>query len=381
MLSSKLCLVLFWFFVVFLLVVGLVMVSSTAAWAEETINPYEPLIKQACFSVAGVAGALILSRIDYRIWRKYVWWILGFACLLLLLCYVPGIGKAINGARRWITIGMQFQPSECAKLGMSMGLAHWMATSRDQAHKFWRGTVIPGCIACVPIALIFFEKDMGTAAALAVAAGCVLFVAGTRIVYLVLAIVLGAGTLVYFVLESPNRMNRIEAWLDLEAYKLEAGLQQYRAQVGLSRGGLDGVGLGNSTEKHGTLPFAHTDFIYAPLGEEFGFRGTLTVLLAYFMLVYAGIAMAMQCRDAYGRYLAVGIVAVIFCPAMLNIAVVIAALPNTGLPLPFISYGGTNLIFTLAAVGMLSSVQRFGTGGLPNCEVTRKDERAVNIRL
>ena len=325
--SSKVCMILVWFFVICLLVVGLVMVSSTAAWAEETKHPYEPLFKQTAFACAGLVGALVLSRIDYRLWRKYIWWILGFASFLLVLCYVPGIGKEINGERRWITIGMQFQPSECAKLCMMMALAHWLALYRDRTTSFWWGFVMPGVIFGIPLALIFL------------------------------------------------------AWKDLDAHSQGAGLQQYRAAIALSRGGLEGVGLGNSAEKHGTLPFAHTDFIFAPLGEEFGFYGTMDVLLAYFLMTYAGIGVAMQCRDAYGRFLAVGIVAIIFCPAMLNIAVVTNAVPNSGLPLPFISFGGTNLVFTLAALGMLTSIQRFSTGAQPNCEITRKDERSIDVRL
>lgn len=182
--SSKVCMILVWFFVICLLVVGLVMVSSTAAWAEETKHPYEPLFKQTAFACAGLVGAMILSRIDYRIWRKYIWWILGGACFLLVLCYVPGIGKEINGERRWITIGMQFQPSECAKLCMMMALANWLALYRDRTTSFWWGFVMPGLIFGIPLALILFEKDMGTSVALALAAFCVMFVAGTRKIYL-----------------------------------------------------------------------------------------------------------------------------------------------------------------------------------------------------
>lgn len=379
--SSKVCMILVWFFVICLLVVGLVMVSSTAAWAEETKHPYEPLFKQTSFACAGLVGAMILSRIDYRIWRKYIWWILGGACFLLVLCYVPGIGKEINGERRWITIGMQFQPSECAKLCMMMALANWLALYRDRTTSFWWGFVMPGLIFGIPLALILFEKDMGTSVALALAAFCVMFVAGTRKIYLGGAFAL-AGTALYVLVQSnANRLERFLAWKDLDAHRLGAGLQQYRASIALSRGGLDGVGLGNSAEKHGTLPFAHTDFIFAPLGEEFGFYGTMFVLLCYFLMTYAGIGVAMQCRDTYGRFLAVGIVAIIFCPAILNIAVVTNAVPNSGLPLPFISFGGTNLVFTLAALGMLTSIQRFSTGAQPNCEITRKDERSIDVRL
>ena len=285
--SSKVCMILVWFFVICLLVVGLVMVSSTAAWAEETKHPYEPLFKQTAFACAGLVGAMILSRIDYRIWRKYIWWILGGACFLLVLCYVPGIGKEINGERRWITIGMQFQPSECAKLCMMMALANWLALYRDRTTSFWWGFVMPGLIFGIPLALILFEKDMGTSVALALAAFCVMFVAGTRKIYLGGAFAL-AGTALYVLVQSnANRLERFLAWKDLDAHRLGAGLQQYRASIALSRGGLDGVGLGNSAEKHGTLPFAHTDFIFAPLGEEFGFYGTMFVLLCYFLISYA----------------------------------------------------------------------------------------------
>lgn len=222
--SSKVCMILVWFFVICLLVVGLVMVSSTAAWAEETKHPYEPLFKQTAFACAGLVGAMVLSRIDYRIWRKYIWWILGGACFLLILCYVPGIGKEINGERRWITIGMQFQPSECAKLCMMMALANWLALYRDRTTSFWWGFVMPGLIFGIPLALILFEKDMGTSVALALAAFCVMFVAGTRKIYLGGAFAL-AGTALYVLVQSnANRLERFLAWKDLEAHRLGAGL-------------------------------------------------------------------------------------------------------------------------------------------------------------
>ena len=379
--SSKVCMIFIWVCVISLLAVGLIMVTSTAAWAGETVNPYEPLLKQAKFSLIGLVGAIVLARIDYRLFRKYVWWIFFFACFLLSLCYVPHIGQEINGERRWIDIGFQFQPSECAKLCMMMALAHWLATYRDQAKTLIKGFIMPMVIFGFPLALILFEKDMGTAAALAVAGFCVIYVAGARTIYVLLSVLVGFGFLCYIVNSNENRMERIAAWRDLEGHKLGAGLQQYRASIALSRGGMDGVGLGESTEKHGTLPFAHTDFIYAPLGEELGFAGTLGVLLCFFFIAYCGLSVALHSKDPYGRYLAIGIIAMIFCPAALNIAVVLNALPNSGLPLPFISYGGTNLVFTLAALGVLTSIQRFSTATQPNCEIKRKDERAKDLRL
>ncbi len=254
--SSKVCMILVWFFVIFLLVVGLVMVSSTAAWSEETVNPYEPLIKQSIFAGIGLLGAIVISRIDYRLWRKYIVWIYLFACFLLILCFVPGIGKEINGASRWITIGMQFQPSECAKLCMIMALAHYMALYRDKCKTLLRGAILPGFIAAIPLGLIFFEKDMGTAVALAAAGACLIFVAGTRLIYLLIAAVAAGGLLYFSVQGSSNRSERIKAWRNLEAYATDEGLQQYRASIALARGDTRGDG-------HGMRAAARTAFVWA----------------------------------------------------------------------------------------------------------------------
>ena len=358
--SSKVSIILVWFSVIVLLVVGLVMVASTGVWVEPEDDQYGMLYKQMLFSGFGLIGALLLARMNYEFFRKYIWLIIGFACLLLVLCYVPGIGREINGERRWINLGIQFQPSECAKICTMMLLAHWYALHRDVASKFIGGFIKPGILFGIPLLLIFFEKDMGTASALGVAGLCVMFAAGANVWYLLGTIVVGFGGLYYMVQTNANR---------------------FRAMLGMQRGGIEGIGLGNSVEKHGTLPFAHTDFIFAPLGEEFGLIGTMTVLLCFSLFAFAGMSVAMQTNDRYGRLLAVGIVALVFCPAMLNIAVVTAALPNSGLPLPFISFGGTNLIFTLGAIGMLTSIQRHSYTPPPAYEFSRRDDRSVDLRL
>lgn len=379
--SSKICIIFVWITVIILLVTGLVMVASTGVWVEPEEEQYNMLFRQSLFAVVGLVGALVLAKMDYRIFRQYIWWILVGCCILLALCYVPGIGREINGERRWINLGVQFQPSECAKLCMIMALSHWYAVHRDQAGTIWTGFIRAGVVFGIPLLLIFFEKDMGTAAALGVACMCVMYVAGVKLWLLLSSIGLGFGGLAVMVQSNANRMERIAAWMDLEKYRLGAGLQQYRAEIALARGGFDGEGLGNSAEKHGTLPFAHTDFIYGPLGEEFGLVGTLGILLCFSLLAFFGMSVAMQTKDYYGRLLAVGIVAVVFCPAMLNIAVVIGALPNSGLPLPFISFGGTNLVFTLAAIGMLTSIQRHSSLPAPQYEFKRRDERTVDLKL
>jgi cell division protein FtsW len=331
--------------------------------------------------VAGLVLALILSCVDYRKYSKWVWWIYGISCFLLALCYVPGIGRQINGESRWINVGLQFQPSECAKICVMMVLARYYALYNMQAKSLFRGFIIPGLIFALPIGLILFEKDMGTAAALAVAGVCVMFVSGCNLAYLGGIFCLGAVGLAMVVQNSANRMERIQAWMDLETYKLGAGLQQYRAQIALGRGGFEGVGLGNSAEKHGFLPFSHTDFIFAPLGEEFGFIGTFSVLLAFLLMLFGGIMMAVNTRDRFGRIWAIGILMMIFMPAMLNIAVVTAALPNSGLPLPFISFGGTNLVFTLGAIGILTSIQRYSDPLGSELDIDNKPSSKEIIRL
>jgi cell division protein FtsW len=199
---------------------------------------------------------------------------------------------------------------------------------------------------------------MGTAAALAVSGFCVMYVAGVRGWVLLLAVLLGAMVLYDQATGSANRMERIYAWLDPEAYSQGAGRQQWISILAFARGGLSGVGLGNGIEKYGNLPFAHTDFIFAEIGEEWGLVGTAGVLLLFTMMTLAGIVLALQTNDTFGRLLAVGLVCTIFWPAALNMMVVTSLLPNSGLPLPFISYGGTNLVFTIAAIGILTSIQR-----------------------
>lgn len=185
-----------------------------------------------------------------------------------------------------------------------------------------------------------------------------MYVAGARGWLILLSILVGALALYVMTTSSENRMTRIEAWFDPQAYSQGAGRQQWIAMLAFARGGISGVGLGNGIEKYGNLPFAHTDFIFAEVGEEWGFIGTVAVLTFYTFMTVAGIVLALQTQETFGRILATGLVCTIFWPAALNMMVVTSMLPNSGLPLPFISYGGTNLVFTIAAIGLLTSIQR-----------------------
>ncbi len=357
--TSRLSIICIWFCFTVLLVLGVVMVASTGLSAPP-VNGVEQdyLGKQCIFAALGLGLALLISRVDYHKLRPYVWWILGGCACLLVCCYLPVIGKTINGESRWINLGITFQPSELAKICLMLALADWYTTHREMAGRFWKGFVAPGLLFGIPLLLILFEKDMGTAAALAMSGFCMMYVAGTRTWVLLLAILVGALALYVMATGSANRMERIDAWMDPRAFSQGAGRQQWISILAFARGSLTGVGLGDGIEKYGNLPFAHTDFIFAEIGEEWGFVGTVSVLLLFTVMTLAGVVLALRTQDTFGRLLATGLVCTIFWPAALNMMVVTSILPNSGLPLPFISYGGTNLVFTIAAIGILTSIQR-----------------------
>jgi cell division protein FtsW len=221
---------------------------------------------------------------------------------------------------------------------------------------------------------------MGTAVSVGAAGFIMLFAAGTRIPLLGLTAAGGAGLLWHFVRNNENRWSRIMAFQDLEAHKLDYGLQQWRGLLAFANGGLNGVGFGNGAEKHGYLPFAHTDFIFPVIGEELGLWFTLATVLCYVLITVFGLLIALHASDTFGRLLAVGLTAMLAVPAILNIAVTTAMVPNTGLPLPFVSYGGTNLVFALAGVGLLVSIHRQAIFGA-RTDMPLEREQSYAVRL
>lgn len=344
-----------------LVALGLIMLTSTGAWVRG-FGEYHFLTRQSIMVVVGLVAAVIAARFPLEVVRKLAPWMLVVACFLLVLCFVPGISDPQYGSNRWIKVPFigQFQPSEAAKIVIMVALAAWFARWQTEVHTFWRGFVIPGIIAGIPISLIAAETDVGTALSLSVAVGAMLFCVGTRLLYALptaMAVISGAA---YFVYHDANRWGRIEAWLDLEnpIHQLDRGMQQWRALLALGNGGPWGVGLGNGVEKFGTLTFAHIDFIFPVVGEELGLPVTLGVILCYVLIAVGGCGIALQANNVFNRCVALGLTCVIVVPAMVNIGVTTALLPNDGLPLPFVSYGGTSLVFSLAAVGMLVGIHR-----------------------
>ena len=349
--------------VAILVALGLIMLASTSAWVYGVDDdPYLLVKRQGIFTGVGLLAALVAGCIDYRILRRIWMPLLIAGCVLLTLCYVPGVQVEVKGEARWIwapVIG-RFQPSEVAKLVVIIALAAWFAQHQAEARSFLRGFVLPGLLLGIPVALIFFEKDMGTAVALGGAGFLLMFTAGTRVSLLSLVAVVGILGLYKAVESDPYRRMKFEALLNLDDPEVQrkAGYQQYRAKLALASGGLMGAGLGNGAEKHGYLPEAHTDFIFPVAGEELGLLCALGIVFCFVLISTSGISIALHASDRFGKLLGLGLTAVIALPALMNIGVVTSVLPNTGLPLPFVSYGGTNLVFTLAAMGLLVSLHR-----------------------
>ena len=345
-----------------LVAIGLVMLASTVAWVKGQEEVYYYFWRQAWMMGLGVVAALVLARLDPKHLRR--WWpsMLTGACVLLICCYIPGLAEEIKGESRWIHLPLigQFQPSEIAKAITMIALAGWFARWQTETRTLFRGFVVPALLLGIPFALILFETDMGTAVGLGAAGFSVLFIAGTRLMFLLPTTGVGAVAFGFLVRSNENRWSRIEAWLNLDDpfHQVNRGYQQFRALLAFGNGGVEGQGLGNGFEKFGYLPEAHTDFIFPNIGEELGLWGTLGTVLCYVVIAVAGVGIAVTAGNVFNRCLAIGLTAVIVIPAMINIAVTTAVLPNTGLPLPFVSYGGTNLVFTLASVGLLCGIQR-----------------------
>ncbi len=345
-----------------LVVLGLIMLTSTGAWVKEDFSPYHFVSRQAMMVGFGLVAAVIAARFPLEILRKFAFWMLLGACVLLGLCFVPGIANPHWGSQRWIKMPLvgEFQPSEAAKIVIMLALAAWFARWQTEIHTFWRGFVIPGLIAGFPILLVAVETDVGSALSISAAVGAMMFCVGTRLRYALpptLLAMVGAG---WFIAHDVVRRARIDAWLDLEnpVHQMDKGMQQWRALLALGNGGPWGVGLGNGVEKFGTLTFAYTDFIFPVVGEELGLPCTMGVVLCFVLIAVAGCGIALQATNIFNRCLALGLTCVIVVPAIQNIAVTTAMLPNDGLPLPCVSYGGTSLVFSLAAIGMLVGIHR-----------------------
>ncbi len=340
-----------------LLALGMVMLYSSSM--AQVGARY--LLMQLVWGALGLVLCVVVAALDYRLLKPAALPILLFSIFLLALVLVPipDFCLRINGARRWFNLGFaRFQPSELAKLGIIIALACYMDGKGRRMREFGRGLIVPGVMVGTVLTLIFMEPDRGTTILLAAVCGTMLLLGGVRLVYVAPVVVSGAIFIIYSVLNDPVRSKRIAGWLNPEENKSGVGYQAYQAMLALGAGGWSGLGLGNGRQKLGFVPEHHTDFIFSIIGEELGVVATLLVILAYILILLCGLLIAARARDAFGMLLASGISFLIGLQAFINIGVVTSALPNKGLPLPFISYGGSNLLMMLICVGVLLSIAR-----------------------
>jgi cell division protein FtsW len=348
------------FCVAALLALGLVMLYSSSM----TQVGAEYLKLQLIWCAFGLFLCVTATTIDYQLLKKAAWPLFIFALILLVLVLLPlphGITKKINGAHRWFILpGMRLQPSELGKLALIIMLAWYGDRYQRKMQTLKWGIIFPGALIALMLGLIFIEPDRGTTILLAAVGGSILLLAGVQWKFIVPPVLLAIAGLTVSILHDPMRMRRIFSWLDMEQHKDGVGYQAYQAMIALGSGGWFGLGLGNGRQKLGFVPEHHTDFIFSIIGEELGLVATLLVVVAFVVIVLCGIYIALNARDTFGLLLAAGVTLLIGLQAAINIGVVTSALPNKGLPLPFISYGGSNLLAMLTCVGILFSVARQG---------------------
>lgn len=344
-----------------LLVIGLAMVYS----ASQLVVPGDPgywVRRQALWAAIGLVALAVTARVDYHVWRRLFWGrasLAGMALAVILLALVLKLGHTVYGAQRWLHLGLfSFQPSEFAKLALALYIADWLARKGDEVRSFLYGLVPFALVTGLVLALVLMQNDLGSAVILACLAVVMFFVAGASLFQLVPTLALGGGLFALFVAHSSFRLARLDAFLhplppgcaDAASYQVCQGL------IALGSGGVFGRGLGASVQKAGYLPNPFTDSVFAVLGEELGLLGCAVVLALFAVLAYRGLRAGRRAPDLYGALLACGITCWLLVQAVLNIGSVASALPFTGVPLPFVSYGGSSLVVALAGVGILLNI-------------------------
>ena len=350
---------------------GAEKIDAAAAPEEKEIlwDPACLVKRQAMWLGIGLCVCLGAALLDYNFWQKtWPYWF-GLAVVLLLACYVF---PKINGSHRWIRYGpISFQPSEIGKIAAIAFLASWFQRYEAEVGELFKGIVFPLAGVAVLMALIAGEVDLGTTAIIGGTALVMTFVAGARKRYLLPLPVLGISAMLYIAIHIPERLKRIGAFLDLENHKEGGGYQQWNGLIAFGSGGVDGLGLGNGRQKFMFLPEAHTDFIFPTIGEELGLIFTLLIVFCYVVMIISGMAIALNARDRFGMLMGTGITIMLALQAAMNIGVTTAVLPNKGIPLPFISYGGSNLLFSLLGIGILLNIYRKGDSKPPMRSVTK----------
>lgn len=367
------------FIVFFLLGIGTIMIFSTSAiYADQKYGDSLFFLKRHLAWIGlGLLGMFLAWCTDYHVLRKYSKLLISVSIGLLCLVYFPGIGRSAGGARRWLTIGgFSFQPSEIAKFALVVYISDMFVRKQRWIKEFWRGLVPILIIVGITTGLILKQPDLGTVIAMGMVVAVMLFLAGARMRYLV---VMGFSVLPFlyvFIARVPYRRMRIMNFLSPWSDPQGSGFQIVQSFLALGSGGVFGVGMGQSRQKLFYLPAAHTDFIFSIIGEELGLLGTILVISLFIGFIWCGIKIVLKTTDLFGHFLAAGIMSTISLQTIINIGVVTGSFPTKGLPLPFISFGGSCMVMYLVAIGVLLNIHRWTQAKLASGSSMAKDVRA-----
>ncbi len=346
-----------------LLGIGIVMVFSSSSVTANLVNDdaYYYLKKQLQWAGIGLVAMVLAMKFNYNKLKALALPLFAITVLCLIAVLTP-LGVTVNGASRWLGVeSMRFAPAEVAKLTIVLFLAKYMEVNYGRMKSFARGVLPILIIIAVTCGLILKQPDLGTSFSIAGTIFCMMIVAGARWTHLSLLTISGAGLIAGAIINEPYRFERFAAFLDPWKYPKDDGFQIIQSLYALGSGGIFGLGLGRSRQKFFYLPEQHTDFILAILGEELGFLGIAVVLFLFIFFAWRGYRIALNAPDTFGNLLASGLTTMVIFQAAINIGVVAGCLPVTGITLPFISYGGTSLIFTMIAVGLLLNISRYST--------------------
>ena len=362
---------------------GLGTIEIYASTAADGLTRYHDayfyLERQIIFVGLGGLAMWVASRFDYRRLRQLTYPLLGLSVILLGAALMA---PARNGASRWIPLGpFTFQPVEIAKLGLVTYLAYSLGRKADRVKTFTVGFV-PHLVVCgMMMVLLLKQPDLGSSVVLGATTLGMLFMAGARVSYIMLAILGAAPVAYHFVIGTPWRLQRFLAYFNPEAYASDTAYQFLQARLAMGSGGVLGVGLGNGHQSLGYLPEGQNDFILAPIGEEMGFIGVIAVLILFVLLVWRGVRAALGARDVFGGYLAFGITMLFGVQVLFNVGVVLGVVPNKGITLPLVSYGGSSLVVTMFLVGLLLNVGRRVEHRVTQAEQTRELARRKRVRV
>lgn len=344
-----------------LISIGIIMIYSTSAiYANEKMHDSLYFLKRhLIYLVAGFFMMLLAMAVDIQVLRRLSKPIMAFSIILLVLVLIPHIGRETAGARRWFKIGLlNFQPSEFAKIAIFIYLADLLARKEKVIKSFLYGYLPPIFVLGFVLGLVLLEPDLGTAIAISCIGMLMLFVSGVRPLYILASLLASIPALYVLLFRVPYRRKRMMIFLNPWSDKRGAGFQIIQSFIALGSGGLLGVGLGQSRQKLFYLPASHTDFIFSIIGEELGFIGAASVVILFILFVWEGMKITFKANGQFEKLLSMALVSLIALEAVINIGVTAGVLPTKGLPLPFISYGGTSLMFHLTAVGLLLNIAK-----------------------